>query len=99
MEASNKIREHERNFGLPRTPIIAFVVHVMPGDIESITSRGQMDGHILKPIRSQELIETVQRHGRLGRSAAGNDVHEFLASISRRTEARTYAALSFKAMI
>jgi hypothetical protein len=58
-----------------------------------------MDGDIRKPVKLTDVLETVQLYGRLGRSAAANDAHQFLASISGKAGPRTSAALNFKAMI
>ncbi|MEQ8273425.1 MAG: ATP-binding protein [Deltaproteobacteria bacterium] len=56
--ASLRIRETEHNHD---TPIIALTANVMEGDRERCRE-ATMDDYIAKPVRSQELLETIRRH-------------------------------------
>jgi signal transduction histidine kinase/ActR/RegA family two-component response regulator len=58
LEATEAIRLSER--GTTRhIPIIAMTAHAMKGDREQCLERG-MDGYLSKPIRPQELLETLE---------------------------------------
>jgi two-component system sensor histidine kinase/response regulator len=59
--ATAKIRELERATGSgPHIPIVALTAHAMKGDQERFLASG-MDGYLSKPIRPQELDETIIR--------------------------------------
>jgi signal transduction histidine kinase/ActR/RegA family two-component response regulator len=57
-QATAAIREKEKTTG-ERTPIIAMTGYAMKGDRQRCLDAG-MDGYICKPIRSQELYETIE---------------------------------------
>ncbi len=60
LEAVQKIRRREE--GSDRhIPIIAATANAMPGDREACIEAG-MDDYIVKPIKAQTLLETLQRH-------------------------------------
>ncbi len=58
-EATAIIRQMEEDSGW-HVPIVALTAHAMKGDMERCLEAG-MDGYISKPVRREELIETVQR--------------------------------------
>jgi CheY-like chemotaxis protein/HPt (histidine-containing phosphotransfer) domain-containing protein len=58
MEAVTKIRLHEQATGL-HVPIIAMTAHAMEGDRQRCIDAG-MDGYLAKPIRSRELLESIE---------------------------------------
>jgi len=57
-QATAAIREKEKTTGI-RVPIIAMTGYAMKADRQRCLNAG-MDGHICKPIRSQELFEIVE---------------------------------------
>jgi PAS domain S-box-containing protein len=57
-EATNAIRAKEKGTG-EHLPIIAMTAHALKGDRERCISAG-MDGYISKPIRTNELISTIE---------------------------------------
>ncbi|MCP4610287.1 MAG: response regulator [Planctomycetes bacterium] len=58
LEATGIIREREKESGA-HIPIIAMTAHAMKGDRERCLEAG-MDGYIPKPIRANDLYETVE---------------------------------------
>ena len=58
-EATAKIREKEQRTG-EHIPIIAMTAHAMKGDEERCLDAG-MDGYIAKPIRPNDLMETIEK--------------------------------------
>lgn len=58
-EATATIREKEKAGG-GHIPVIAMTAHAMKGDRERCLATG-MDGYVSKPIRAQELLETIDR--------------------------------------
>ena len=58
-QATAIIREKEKTSG-KHIPIIALTAYAMKGDRERCLAAG-MDGYVPKPIRHQELFETIQR--------------------------------------
>ena len=59
LEATAKIRQAETVTG-GHTPIIAMTAHAMAGDQERCVDAG-MDAYLSKPIRSEQLLATIQR--------------------------------------
>jgi CheY-like chemotaxis protein len=59
-EASRRIRDMEAAEGWPPTPIIALTANVM-GEIRTRCREAGMDGHLAKPVKAAELLETVRR--------------------------------------
>ena len=58
LEATRAIRMREQVSG-SRTPIVALTAHAMKGDKERYLNAG-MDGYVSKPIRRNELYETIE---------------------------------------
>lgn len=57
-QATAAIRARENSAGA-QTPIIAMTAHGMTGDRERCLAAG-MDGYVSKPIRAQELLDSIQ---------------------------------------
>jgi len=64
-EATAKIREYERDQGLMRSPIIALTAHAMLGDREKCI-QAQMDEYLSKPLKQNQLIQTILKCATLG---------------------------------
>ena len=58
LEATRRIRAHERAVGLTEVPIIAMTAHAMSSDHEKSFEAG-MNGHFTKPIDPDKLYETL----------------------------------------
>src|SRR5262249_51179652 len=58
-EATALIRQWEKVAG-GHLPIIAMTAHAMKGDRERCLAAG-MDAHVSKPVRANELLETIER--------------------------------------
>ncbi len=68
LEATAHIRDIERETRLPRTPVIALTASAMPDDRRLCLEAG-MDDYLSKPLRAQDLRQTIDRHLRRSRSA------------------------------
>ncbi len=60
LEATEQIREFERQHQWQQVPIIALTAKAMKGDREEYLQRG-MDGYVAKPINSKLLYEEMER--------------------------------------
>jgi CheY-like chemotaxis protein len=60
LEATRKIREHERSHG-GHLPIIALTAHAMPGDRELCLQAG-MDDYLTKPVAKEELYDVLTHY-------------------------------------
>jgi CheY-like chemotaxis protein len=58
-ETTAAIRSKERNSGA-HLPIIAMTAHAMPGDLDRCLAAG-MDGYITKPIKTKDVLATLDR--------------------------------------
>ncbi len=58
-EATTAIRRREKTTGT-RLPVIAITAHAMKGDREQSLKEG-MDAYISKPVKPEELFETIER--------------------------------------
>jgi len=58
LQATRAIREKEQATG-GHIPIVAMTAHAMKGDRERCLAAG-MDGYVSKPIRTKELLETIE---------------------------------------
>jgi PAS domain S-box-containing protein len=59
LEATKAIREREKAVTKGHIPVIAMTAYAMKGDRERCLEAG-MDGYISKPIKAQELYETIE---------------------------------------
>ncbi|MFP3959927.1 MAG: response regulator, partial [Spirochaetaceae bacterium] len=59
-EATRRLRAHEREKGLRRTPVIALTAHTYDEDVRICREAG-MDGFVSKPIRESALAEEISR--------------------------------------
>ncbi|MEO8155220.1 MAG: ATP-binding protein [Rhizobacter sp.] len=59
-EAVRRMREHEGELGLPRTPVVALTANALQGDREHSLAAG-MDEHLAKPFRDEELRAVLRR--------------------------------------
>jgi len=64
-EATAKIREYEQSHELARSPIIALTAHAMLGDREKCI-QAQMDEYLSKPLKPNQLIQTILKCATLG---------------------------------
>jgi osomolarity two-component system sensor histidine kinase NIK1 len=73
-EATAKIRDWEREKGLPRTPVVALTAHAMVGDREKCI-QAQMDEYISKPLKPNQLIQTILKCATLGGALLEQQAH------------------------
>ena len=64
-EATGRIRDYEREHQLSRSPIIALTAHAMLGDREKCI-QAQMDEYLSKPLKPNQLIQTILKCATLG---------------------------------
>ena len=60
LEATLRIREHEKKLGQKRVPIIALTAHPFPSDQESCLAAG-MDVYLYKPLDPDKLKNLIKR--------------------------------------
>ncbi len=70
-EATAAIREREQHSGR-RIPIVAMTAHALPEDRERCLRAG-MDAYVPKPIRTEELLKTVEQLAPVASSGAGRE--------------------------
>ncbi|ODH45277.1 hypothetical protein ACO22_00274 [Paracoccidioides brasiliensis] len=103
-EATGKIREYEREHGLPRTPIIALTAHAMLGDREKCI-QAQMDEYLAKPLKHNQMVQMILKCVTLGDSlleksnepsalGGGDDTHHLTRhTLVQSSEARSQRLL------
>jgi CheY-like chemotaxis protein len=64
IEATRRIREHERTSGKPPVTIVALTANGLDTYAERCVDAG-MNDHLSKPFRPEELEQTLSRHLRL----------------------------------
>lgn len=69
LEATRLIRDHEKEHGLRRVPIIALTAHVAEDDRDGILAAG-MDGYLAKPVRKNALVEAIAAFAPEGKALA-----------------------------
>ncbi|NTV95693.1 MAG: response regulator, partial [Thiobacillus sp.] len=62
-EATRKLRQLERENGLPHLPVIALTANAMQGDREKCLAAG-MDDYLSKPVSGDKLHEMIERWSR-----------------------------------
>ncbi|QSA97918.1 response regulator [Methylococcus sp. EFPC2] len=60
LQATEALREHEREYGGEHIYVVAMTAHALQGDKERCLEAG-MDAYISKPLRETELLATVER--------------------------------------
>ncbi len=60
MEATEKILEHEKRYGLDHVPIIALTANALKGDREKYMKIG-MDGYVYKPLNLSEIKNIIEK--------------------------------------
>jgi signal transduction histidine kinase/DNA-binding NarL/FixJ family response regulator len=67
LEATRRVRAHEREHGLPRLPILAFTASAFADETERCRAAG-MDGVLSKPLTKAQLLSALRRQ-LLGRAS------------------------------
>jgi PAS domain S-box-containing protein len=60
LEATRAIRQHERETGSKRVPILALTAQAMKDDRQTCLDAG-MDGYISKPFRKEQLLDSINQ--------------------------------------
>lgn len=60
LRVARSLREHERERGLPRTPVVALSAHAFADDARLSLAAG-CDEHLSKPVGQQRLLEVMRR--------------------------------------
>nr|WP_302480782.1 response regulator [Leisingera sp. ANG59] len=63
LDATRRIRTHEREAGLPECPIVALTANAQPSDVEACLAAG-MNDFLSKPFRKNELLARILRQGK-----------------------------------
>jgi len=61
IDATKKIRQYEKDYNIPQTPIIALTAGIVKGEDEKCLQAG-MDGYISKPINQCTLFKTLKEN-------------------------------------
>ncbi|MEO1679705.1 MAG: ATP-binding protein [Pseudomonadota bacterium] len=64
LDATRHIRAVEKGRGLDRAPIVAITAHTLPENVTECLTAG-MDGHLAKPLRTEDLRNVLAQHGLL----------------------------------
>jgi two-component system, sensor histidine kinase and response regulator len=70
--ATRRIRQFEREHGLPEIPIIAFTAHSLEIELAEATAAG-CNGHLMKPAKKQKVIDTVLSYLQIPLTGTGGD--------------------------
>jgi CheY-like chemotaxis protein len=70
LEATRRMRAHERVSGRPRTRIVAVTASAMDTDRQRCLEAG-MDDYLAKPLRASELLHALESHVSSGQAAQG----------------------------
>jgi CheY-like chemotaxis protein len=70
--ATRRIRQFEREHGLPEIPIIAFTAHSLEIELAEATAAG-CNGHLIKPAKKQKVIDTVLTHLKIPLKESGGE--------------------------
>ena len=82
-EAARRMRRHEKDTGLPPTPIIALTAHTDPDVLAAARAAG-CTGHLAKPVRKQALLHLLA--GLAGGSPESGPVREEEPALAARVD-------------